>query len=341
MAQTIRIRRGLKSELNSHGALLPAEMGFCTDTKEVYISDGTSNVFVGRALSGDFASRPNASAAGRFYYVTEGINLGYIYLDTGIAWTRVNALDLADLTGTLDSVKDGQNYAKVKLSELTNGQVNRLSDGTVTVTVETINSHINDDIKHRQINDLGTSNIELWSAQKIKNEIELAKHNIEPQASVKDKDLLIPPSDAAIGDRYIIAAGAASGVWEDKNDQIAEWDGVTWQLYVPTVGWTCYVDDEQKMYSFNGTTWVRTGGALQTINAGNGLVGGGQSDSVTLDIGQGDGVIVDKDAISVKAFNGITVDVNGVAVNIDGDSIQYDAANKNRLRVVNIDGGTF
>lgn len=341
MAQTVRIRRGLKAELDRHGALLPAEMGFCTDTKEVYISDGTTNIFVGRALSGDYASRPNAGVSGRFYYVSTGVNLGYLFLDTGTAWTRVNALDLSDLTGTLDNIKDGVNYARVKLSELSNGQVNRLSDGTTTVSVATINSHINDATKHRQINDSGASNIDLWSAQKIKNEIELAKHNIEPQASVKDKDILTPPSSPSAGDRYIISAGTATGVWAGKNNQIAEWDGAVWQLYSPSTGWTCYVDDEQKMYSFNGTSWVRTGGALQTINAGGGLVGGGQADSVTLDIGQGNGISVSADSIAVKAYSGITVDANGVAANIDGDSIQYDISNGNRLKVVNIDGGTF
>lgn len=335
MSQTVRIRRGLKSELNARGALLTAEMGFCTDTKEVFIGDGAANHLVGKALSGDYASRPNAANSGRFYYVSTGTtNLGYLYIDDGSAWHVVNVLKLSDLTGTLDDIANGATYAKVKLSELTNGQVNRLSDGTTTVTVAVINTHINDAVKHRVINDSGTSNIDLWSAQKIRNEIELAKHNIEPQASVKDKDLLTPPGTPTVGDRYIVASGTATGTWVSKNNQIAEWNGSSWNFYSPSTGWTCYVDDEQKVYSWNGAARVRTGGALQTIVAGNGLTGGGQADTVTLNIGAGNG-------IAVTADKGITVSSSGVAANIDGDSMQYDSANGNRLMVVNIDGGTF
>lgn len=338
MAQTVRIKRGLKANLP---VLNQGELGFCTDTKEVYVGDGAANVFVGRVMMGTYAARPNAASAGRFYYVNSGTNLGYLYLDDGSAWQRANVLALSDLTGSIDNVADGTTYAKVKLSELSNGQVNRLSDGTTTVTVATINTHINDATKHRVINDSGTGTTDLWSAQKIKNEIELAKHNIEPQASVKDKDLLTPPASPAIGDRYIVGTGTATGAWASKNTQIAEWDGAAWDFYVPSEGWTCWVDDEDKVYSWNGTAWVRSGGALQTITAGSGLTGGGQADNVTLNVGAGNGIAVAADAVSVTPYKGITVDANGVAANIDGDSIQYDTANGNRLMVGNVDGGTF
>lgn len=53
MAQTIQIKRGTKAELTSYGVLKAGELGFCSDTKEVYIGDGTSNSMVGRALSGE------------------------------------------------------------------------------------------------------------------------------------------------------------------------------------------------------------------------------------------------------------------------------------------------
>jgi hypothetical protein len=319
---------------------MSGEMGFCTDTKEVYIGDGTTNVFVGRALSGTYASRPNAAVPGRFYYVTSGENANYLYYDDGTTWHRVNAQALSDLTGTLDNINDGTTYARVLKADVTNGHVNKVSDGANTKTAAQIAGHIDDPTIHRAINDAGTGATDLWSAQKIRNEIELAKRNIEPQASVKDKDLTTPPASPTVGDRYIIPA-SATGAWSGKTNQIAEWDGSAWVFYAPSTGWTTYVDDEQKVYSWNGSAWVRTGGALQTIVAGAGLTGGGQADSVTLNIGQGNGIQVDADSISVKAYKGITVDANGVAANIDNDSIQYDAANGNRLTIVNVDGGTF
>lgn len=338
MPQTIQIKRGLKVNLPT---LTPGEMGFCTDTKEIYIGDGSANVLVGRVMMGTYASRPNAGIFGRLYYVNSGTNLGYIYLDDGTAWQRANVVALSDLTGNLDDIANGTTYGKVKNTELTNGQVNRISDGTNTVTAASASTHINDATKHRQINDAGTSTTDLWSAQQIKNQIELAKHNIEPQASVKDQNLLTPPGSPATGDRYIIATGTATGAWVSKNTQIAEWNGASWDFYVPAIGWNLYVDDEQKMYGWNGTTWVRTGGALQTITAGNGLTGGGQADTVTLNIGAGLGINVNADDIAVKAYKGITVDANGVAANIDGVSIIYDSANGNRLMIGTCDGGTF
>ena len=340
--QQIQIIRGLKASVATHGAFHPGELAFCTDSKEVYIGDGLNNYFVGRALSGDFASRPAAGNNGRFYYVSSGTsNLGYLFFDTGTAWIRINSLALSDLTGSLDNIVDGATYVRIKATEATNGLVNRLNNGSIAVTVTEARNHIDDATKHRVINDSSTAITDLWSAQKIRNEIELAKHNIEPQASCKDKDLLIPPNTPATGDRYIIATGTATGAWVGKNTQIAEWDGSSWDFYIPNVGWTAYIDDEQKVYSWNSTAWVRTGGALQTITAGTGLNGGGQSDTVAINIGQGNGITVSADAIAVTPDKGITVSATGVAANIDGVSIIYDSAYGNRLVIGTVDGGTF
>ncbi len=337
MTQVIKVKRGNRANLPT---LAAGEMGFCTDTKEVFIGDGSANVFVGRAMMGTYASRPNAGTAGRLYYVNSGTNLGYVYIDDGSAWQRANAVSLSDLSGNLDNVADGTTYGRVKNTELTSGQVNRISDGTNTVTASEAKTHINDAAKHRAINDSGTAATDLWSAQKIKNEIELARRGIEYQDSIKDKDLSTPPTTPAVKDRYIVKA-TATGAWIGKENNIVEWNGSSWSFYAPSEGWTLYVDDEDKQYSFNGTSWAISGAGLQTIVAGSGLTGGGQADSVTLNIGAGNGITVAADAISVTASKGITVDANGVSANIDADSIQYDSSNGNRLTVVNIDGGTF
>ncbi|ULO08146.1 DUF2793 domain-containing protein [Paenibacillus sp. 19GGS1-52] len=340
MAQTLQIKRGTTAELSTYGVLKAGELGFCTDSKEVYIGDGLSNSMVGRALSGPEASRPVAGAVGRLYYVTSGTNGGYLYTDDGSVWRRVNTQKLSDLTGTVDDIADGSTFAKVLKADISAGHINKVSDGTNVKTAAEIKVHIDDVAKHRSINDTGAAITDLWSAQKIRNEIELAKHNLEPQASVKDQNLTAPPTSPVESDRYIIPTGA-TGAWSGKTNQIAEYQTSAWVYYIPTVGWTVYVDDEQKIYSWNGSAWVRTGGALQTITAGNGLTGGGQADTVTLSIGTGYGINVTADAIAVTASKGIIVDAAGVAVNVDGSSIIYDAANGNKLMVASIDGGTF
>jgi len=52
MLQALRIRRGTRDEFNAYGLLQPGELGFCTDTGEVFIGNGVENYLVGRAMSG-------------------------------------------------------------------------------------------------------------------------------------------------------------------------------------------------------------------------------------------------------------------------------------------------
>ncbi|QUH21411.1 DUF2793 domain-containing protein [Alkaliphilus sp. B6464] len=335
--QTIKIRRGTKAQLNTLGTLSQGEMGFCTDTKEVYIGDGSKNIFVGKVLSGPYASRPNAGVEGRFFYVTEGANLGYIYIDNGSTWNRINSLALTDLTGNIDNIKDGATYAKVKKADITNGQVNKVSDGSKSATAAEIRDHIDDITRHRKINDTSIGATDLWSAQKINTEISNAVRGLDWQDSVGSKALTTPPVTPQKNFRWIIPTGA-TGAWAGKTNQIAHWDGAKWMYYTPSIGWSVYVHDENKNYVFNSTTWVRSGEANQNIKAGNGLQGGGQADEVTLSIGQGNGITVGTTSISVKAGKGITVDSTGVNASIDGSSIVYDG---NKLTVALIDGGTF
>jgi len=162
--------------------------------------------------------------------VTSGANSGYLYFDDGTAWRRVSAQKLSDLTGTIDDIADGATYARVLKADISTGHINKVSDGTNVKTAAEIKTHIDDVTKHRTINDAGTTITDLWSAQKIKNEIELAKHNIEPQASVKDQHLSAPPASPVEGDRYIIPTGA-TGAWAGKTNQIVEYQSATWVYY--------------------------------------------------------------------------------------------------------------
>ncbi|MNI98485.1 hypothetical protein D3C73_1573360 [compost metagenome] len=86
---------------------------------------------------------------------------------------------------------------------------------------------------------------------------------------------------------------------------------------------------------------MRTGGALQTVTAGNGLTGGGQADTVTLTVGAGNGITVGTTSVAAKPGKGILVNATGIEANIDAESIVYDTTNGNRLMVSVIDGGTF
>lgn len=79
----------------------------------------------------------------------------------------------------------------------------------------------------------------------------------DPQESVKDKDLSIPPTSPAVKDRYIVGP-ASTGLWAGKAEQIAEWHGTEWAFTVPTEGMYTFVEDENAQYTFDGLDWIKT-----------------------------------------------------------------------------------
>ena len=71
------------------------------------------------------------------------------------------------------------------------------------------------------------------------------------QLSVLDKDLATPPGSPSIGDSYIVA-GAATGDWLGKENQVASYDGDGWIFFEPNNGWLCWIDDETEIYFYDG-----------------------------------------------------------------------------------------
>lgn len=80
---------------------------------------------------------------------------------------------------------------------------------------------------------------------------------LDPQESVKDKDLQIPPISPADKDRYIVAVGA-TGAWAGQDNKIAEYDlpFVQWIFITPDHGTMTLVEDENKKYVYNGSSWI-------------------------------------------------------------------------------------
>lgn len=249
MAVTLQVRRGTKAALTSRGALLAGEIGFVTDEKNVYVGDGSANYLVGRILSG--TGDPSGNLVAGTCYVNTTSNR--IFFCNGSTWVQVGAAGIS----TLDELADGTNYQRVAAADVdASGHITQVYDSSTAVTGTTINSHITDATKHRQINDSGTANTDLWSASKIQSAISSAVAGItEFQDSVKDKDVATPPGSPVTGDRYIIAA-AATGAWAGKVGQIATWSGSAWTFYVTTEGTCAFVDDEDLLYMYSGSAWV-------------------------------------------------------------------------------------
>lgn len=89
------------------------------------------------------------------------------------------------------------------------------------------------------------------------------KQYVDSQISVLDwQDSVITmsgtaPGGPSTGDRYIITTGA--GTWAGHDDEIAEWNGSSWDYIVPNEGFAAWVEDVDAIYVFDSATWVRLG----------------------------------------------------------------------------------
>ena len=70
---------------------------------------------------------------------------------------------------------------------------------------------------------------------------------------VADKDLATPPPSPANGDAYIIAA-SPTGAWSGKAKYIAYYNA-SWKFISPNEGLMVWVNDEDKIYVYNGASW--------------------------------------------------------------------------------------
>lgn len=87
MPTTIKHKRGIKTEVLT-GSLQLGEIGFCTDTKQVFISDGIGKSLVGRVVSGLLTDRPTPSVSGSLYYATD---TNQFFVETPEYWIEISS----------------------------------------------------------------------------------------------------------------------------------------------------------------------------------------------------------------------------------------------------------
>ncbi|MET0649607.1 MAG: DUF2793 domain-containing protein [Pyrinomonadaceae bacterium] len=117
------------------------------------------------------------------------------------------------------------------------------------------------------------------------------------QSTVLDKDLSKPPEEPAKGDRYLLfVKTAADTPWEGRQDTIATWAGRKWDFIAPTEGMAAFVADENLAYLYADGRWVPFLAPPAAVGAGDGLFQQGTD----LAVGQGRGVVVTADAVSVN-----------------------------------------
>ncbi len=96
------------------------------------------------------------------------------------------------------------------------------------------------------------------------------------QISVIDRDLSSNPTSPVDGDRYIVATGA-TGLWQDKDNNIAAYQDGAWGFYTPQSGWIAWVRDESTFVVFDGSVWSVTGNCDSAFNTIS--VNGGAADT--------------------------------------------------------------
>jgi len=98
-----------------------------------------------------------------------------------------------------------------------------------------------------------------------KSYVDSVVQGLDWQDSVIDKDLSSPPGSPSTGDRYLIA-NSATGAWSGHDGEITEWNGSSWEFTAKSEGLAVWVEDENKLYTYNGSAWVVFGSTISHNN---------------------------------------------------------------------------
>ena len=115
------------------------------------------------------------------------------------------------------------------------------------------------------------------------------------------------------GTRVIVTSSSAAGSFSGKENQVAEYNGTSWDFTVPSTGHSVLVTDDDSMYNSKG--YVYTGSAWTEFTGGN-------------QITAGDGLVRSENTISADPGDGVTFDTAKLAVDVVADGgIGWPATN--------------
>lgn len=267
----IQIRRGLKPELDQI-LLKDGELGLTSDTGEVWVGSSGQNILLGRALVGVRALRPDPGHPGRIYEATDEkttyIDIGSTWKSVGISsmdlisdgsnYGRVRLTELSGgkikqmvsvATGTavtgdalnvhlLNTSKHREiNDAEINTTNLWSSQ--KIDTSKTDKIVPTLQGNIatlselgNLQDSGLRKDDTGLGTQDIWSANKIANEINAKASGLawqEPALTfiISDEDFSgSSPSSPTVGDAYVVSNWGV--LYTDG--EIREWNGVIWKL---------------------------------------------------------------------------------------------------------------
>lgn len=137
---TIQVRRGTKAQLDSI-TLASGELGFTTDTKQVFVGDGSNNLPIGGGVSTgtSFPSSPNDGDL--FWHETQEIL--YLWSDTASAWIDLTSGGVNDkslfrnaiINGDMRIAQRGTSFAAVANGDYTIDRWRYYKLGTMVHTI--------------------------------------------------------------------------------------------------------------------------------------------------------------------------------------------------------------
>jgi hypothetical protein len=120
-------------------------------------------------------------------------------------------------------------------------------------------------------NHLGITLVEQSQSQKeVTVNHALTRIDAVLNAGAKSRTTNTPPGSPASGDLYIVGA-SPTGDWTGQAGKLVYYDQI-WRFITPNEGISLWVNDEDKIYSYDGATWVASilGEANTASNLGSG-----------------------------------------------------------------------
>lgn len=156
------------------------------------------------------------------------------------------------------------------------------------------------------------------------------------QNGIVDKDLTAPPANPNTNDLYIVGANA-TGFWEGKDKQLAFYDN-GWRFIEAKEGFTFWINDEDSLYTYNGSIWKKT---LEATGASVGSLDDLSDVSITsaiqYDLLQHNGTnFVNTKEIQNLSLLGVNATADSInKLTIKSDAILFDTATANSQVKVN------
>jgi len=108
------------------------------------------------------------------------------------------------------------------------------------------------------VSDLGDNygplEVRLWSVRDSLASFTTHEYTFTRTAQIQDRDLTEPPLTPTTGHSYIVAS-PATGDWLGEEDNIATYNGTTWDFATSQDGWVSEILDEAVYSTYDGTDW--------------------------------------------------------------------------------------